>query len=334
MGPASGSKEKASEAPTTMEQADDEAIVSAVNEAAKEVADEAAASLDIPAPADTTTTEAPKPKKKETKKRIRRVGKTSPRKVVKAEKNATASSSGPTDQAVSDPSTATSGEATSAAAAASLGKNSVARVLSKHDEKWNAMFDKLAAYKSEHNSTLVPQCYDQEPRLGRWVHYQRVEYWIYQQSGNGKITPDRIARLESIGFEWDPQRAQWNQMFDKLKQYKEETGDCKVPKGYTKDPELANWVRNQRLEHANLAKGKKSRMTTDRYQLLNDLEFKWSSTMIAKPKTAATSQSKEGAAKKGGKATTTGKSAEEAPKDENNTSAAAAATPAAAVVEI
>ena len=98
---------------------------------------------------------------------------------------------------------------------------------------------------------------------------------------------------------------------------------------------MANWVRNQRLEHANLAKGKKSRMTTDRYQLLNDLEFKWSSTMIAKPKAAATSQSKEGAAKKRGK-DPPGKSAEEAPKDENNTSAAAAATAAssAEVVEI
>ena len=57
------------------------------------------------------------------------------------------------------------------------------RVLSKHDEKWNHMFQKLVAYKEAHNSTLVPQCYDSEPRLGRWVHYQRVEYWIAQQNG-------------------------------------------------------------------------------------------------------------------------------------------------------
>jgi hypothetical protein len=49
-------------------------------------------------------------------------------------------------------------------------------------------------------------------------------------TGNGKITPDRISRLEAIGFEWDPQRAQWNLMFDKLKQFKEEVGHCKVPK--------------------------------------------------------------------------------------------------------
>ena len=41
--------------------------------------------------------------------------------------------------------------------------------------------------------------------------------------------------------------------------------------------ELANWVRNQRLEHANQRKiGKKSCMTPERYKLLDDVGFKWS----------------------------------------------------------
>ena len=55
-------------------------------------------------------------------------------------------------------------------------------------------------------------------RLGRWVHYQRVEYWIFQQKGSAKITEERIARLNAIGFEWDPQKAQWEKMFAKLKE--------------------------------------------------------------------------------------------------------------------
>jgi hypothetical protein len=93
--------------------------------------------------------------------------------------------------------------------------------------------------------------------------------------------------LESIGFEWDPQRAQWNIMYSKLQAFQREARHCKVPKGYTKDPELANWVRNQRLEHANMTKNKKSRMTQDRFQMLDDLGFKWSTTMPHKttPKT-------------------------------------------------
>jgi hypothetical protein len=133
-------------------------------------------------------------------------------------------------------------------------------------------------------------------------------------AGHGKITPERIARLEGMGFEWDPQRAQWNHMFEKLKQFKEEVGHCKVPKvrfirrpnpcslvpvnpelvllflptvlqGYTKDPELANWVRNQRLEHANMIKGKKSRMTEDRFKKLDEAGFKWSTTTPTKGST-------------------------------------------------
>ena len=54
-------------------------------------------------------------------------------------------------------------------------------------------------------------------------------------------------------------------------------------KGYEKDWELANWVRNQRLEQANLSKeGKKSRMTPERFKLLDDLGFKWSSPTPAR----------------------------------------------------
>ena len=60
-------------------------------------------------------------------------------------------------------------------------------------------------------------------------------------------------------------------------QFKEEIGHCRVPKGYSKDPELANWVRNQRLEQANYEKKKKSRMTPDRFKLLDEMGFKWSS---------------------------------------------------------
>jgi hypothetical protein len=90
---------------------------------------------------------------------------------------------------------------------------------SKHDEKWNAVFQKLVEYKLKHGHTMVPQCYKEDQKLGRWVHYQRVEYWLFMATpeGRGKITPYRIARLNSIGFEWDPQKAQWDMMFERLK---------------------------------------------------------------------------------------------------------------------
>ena len=60
-------------------------------------------------------------------------------------------------------------------------------------------------------------------------------------------------------------------------QYKEHYGHCRVPKGYSKDAELANWVRNQRLEEANKRKGKKTRMTDERFEALDELGIIWSS---------------------------------------------------------
>lgn len=68
-------------------------------------------------------------------------------------------------------------------------------------------------------------------------------------------------------------------MFEKLQEFAKENDHCRVPKGYVKDPELANWVRNQRLEYANLQRNKKTRMTADRVDRLNEMGFKWSTAV-------------------------------------------------------
>ena len=149
----------------------------------------------------------------------------------------------------------------------------------KHDEKWNEMFYKLQDYKTMHGHCLVPQNHQPDIKLGRWVHYQRVEFWLYQQRGQGKITAARIQVLERAGFEWDPQRAQWNILYERLAAFKRMHGHCQVPKGFKQDKELANWVRNQRLEYTNKLRGKKNRMTEDRQVRLEALGFKWSAAI-------------------------------------------------------
>jgi hypothetical protein len=75
-----------------------------------------------------------KPKRKETKKRVRRVGKTEPRKFLKVQSTSTPVDDVPPEGEADAPGP----EGTTIQAR---------RVLSKHDEKWNAMFDKLVAYK-------------------------------------------------------------------------------------------------------------------------------------------------------------------------------------------
>lgn len=106
-----------------------------------------------------------------------------------------------------------------------------------------------------------------------------VEYWVFQQKGKAKITPERIQILENMGFEWDPQKVQWKSMYEKLHDFVRMHGHAKVPKGYTENPELANWVRNQRLEHRNWQQQKRSRMTQERFALLDKLGFVWSQSV-------------------------------------------------------
>jgi hypothetical protein len=151
----------------------------------------------------------------------------------------------------------------------------------KHDEKWNEMFYRLQEFRQLHNHAAVPQKYPQDIKLGRWVHYQRVEFWLYTNRGQGKITPERIDCLEKVGFEWDPQRANWNNMYNRLVKYKERCHHVQVPKGYKEDVELANWVRNQRLEYSNKLRGRKHRMTDERQAKLEQLGFTWSGAVVA-----------------------------------------------------
>jgi hypothetical protein len=66
-----------------------------------------------------------------------------------------------------------------------------------NDEKWIGMFQKLVAYKDQYENTKVPNRYDEDPSLGRWVGTQRR---IFNQK---KMQDNRSALLDSIAFDWN-----------------------------------------------------------------------------------------------------------------------------------
>ena len=110
---------------------------------------------------------------KETKKRVRRVGRTPTRKIPKLEEKiatplaAAEGGDGNTAEAGAvDAATAAVGAAPEGAAPMEIVAQPPASqgVLSKHDEKWHAMFQKLMEFKERNKHTLVPQCYQEDPR--------------------------------------------------------------------------------------------------------------------------------------------------------------------------
>jgi len=69
---------------------------------------------------------------------------------------------------------------------------------------------------------------------------------------NPRLTPERLNRLESIGFEWKVKNKmkryydkQWDVMFQTLLNFKKKYGHCNVPKRFQENARLGTWVHTQ-----------------------------------------------------------------------------------------
>lgn len=129
---------------------------------------------------------------------------------------------------------------------------------------WDDMFRALEAFKKEHGDCHVPANWKKNRQLGRWVAMQRYRHKI------GELQKYYVNRLDSIGFVWAPADKVWNEMFARLMKYKKKHGDCDVPSSCPSDPNLANWVANQRHRR------KMGSLCAERVQKLNESGFVWS----------------------------------------------------------
>eukprot|EP00978_Attheya_sp_CCMP212_P019551 scaffold54968_cov66-Attheya_sp.AAC.1 len=140
------------------------------------------------------------------------------------------------------------------------------------------MFAHLKEYAEEHGHTNVPT---QQGPLGRWVSTQRT-FFDRLEKGNGVEWKEKVHMrrdaLEKIGFEWYHLRVseirwnQWNNMFQELVKFKENHGHTNVPQ---RKNTLGQWVNTQRKNLVYREKGKRSHITQQRMDMLNEIEFDW-----------------------------------------------------------
>jgi lysozyme family protein len=131
-----------------------------------------------------------------------------------------------------------------------------------HDTDWEQGFEHLQAYAQEYKNCRVPHPYKSSDgyRLGKWVSVQRLS--------QDKLSNDRKARLDALGFDWDPITTRWEEGLHCLKIYKEREGDCHVPVNHKEnDFPLGQWVSNQRANKKNLSGVRRQR--------LDELGFVW-----------------------------------------------------------
>ena len=62
--------------------------------------------------------------------------------------------------------------------------------------------------------------------INSWCSQQRVDYHA------GKRSKQQIEKLESIGFVWDQEEADFQEMVKELEAFKKKHGHCDVPENY------------------------------------------------------------------------------------------------------
>lgn len=92
----------------------------------------------------------------------------------------------------------------------------------------------------------------------------------------------------------------WETMYEKLVTYKARTGHCLVPKRYAEDPKLGTWVETQRVQYKRLERTEdeggreivhpNKRLTAERLQKLEALDFTWVAKYVVRQPVAGASK--------------------------------------------
>jgi hypothetical protein len=105
---------------------------------------------------------------------------------------------------------------------------------------------------------------EQDVNIGSWINAQRFSY------NAGKLSAERIARLEAIGFKWERGDANWEGRFDILERLYHDGNDVNVEFGTVIDGiRIGDWVHNQRQLY------KAKQLSVRRRGRLEAIGFKW-----------------------------------------------------------
>ena len=124
---------------------------------------------------------------------------------------------------------------------------------------WEERFGELLAYKEINGDVNVPN--DRGSKLWRWISTQR----IFRKKG--KLSTEKIQRLDALGFTWDMLDSQWDSKISELLAYKDKFGNVNVSK--QRSASLSGWVQAQR--------GRKNQgsLSEERIRQLNEIGFDW-----------------------------------------------------------
>jgi superfamily II DNA or RNA helicase len=133
--------------------------------------------------------------------------------------------------------------------------------LTVEEQQWERMFNELLEFKKSKGHSNVPS---KKSKLGNWVMVQRRN-----KKRKNDYNPERVRRLNEIGFNWVSQRSKltWDELYAVLLKYKREHGDCNVPVSWPENQKLRWWVQNQRSAK------KAKKLSDDKIRRLDEIGF-------------------------------------------------------------
>jgi hypothetical protein len=151
-------------------------------------------------------------------------------------------------------------------------------------EIWKVKFAELIEFKQQKGHCCVPNTFEKNPALARWVKRQRYQYKLKIEGKESTMTDERIVVLNEHGFIWDSHGAAWQERFNELAEYKELYGNCNVPSNYSSNPQLATWTKCQRRQYKLYSEGKANTTTPERISELDRIGFEWELRRSSKSK--------------------------------------------------
>lgn len=145
-------------------------------------------------------------------------------------------------------------------------------------EKWNAKFEELVAYKRKYGHCNVPARDPDHKALATFVVDQRTMHRKLREGAPTSIFPERIRRLNSLGFEWTVAKTKsldFPTRIEQLQVYKDKHGHCNVPQKCSEFTGLGNFVLEQRRRYKLFLSGSKTSMNQERVDTLNAMGFEW-----------------------------------------------------------
>ncbi|MBF0110852.1 MAG: helicase associated domain-containing protein, partial [Magnetococcales bacterium] len=128
---------------------------------------------------------------------------------------------------------------------------------------WWEYLGRLERFAEGTGHVEVPPVFPEDRELSVWVENQRKAH------ARGGLDADRVARLDRLGFVWDPKMAAWERMLANLRRFHARFGHCRVEHPFPEDGSLSQWVARQRRDY------QQQRLDPSQIQRLQSLDFTW-----------------------------------------------------------